>query len=355
MNLPRPLQILDEVNKNYPKLFDFCTNYLAFLKDSFAWNESCFCPLEVFRAIMEQYAKENNHILNDAGNYILYNSLFNWKRYCQIYDFDSDFVNVLIKSATDNVRIDEALACLPFPSFYVNINGENEFVIDDDFLFNSSGDFAGGYVTGFFVNRNASIHPKYDYNKSEEITTVSFDVYLSGGASFSYEICIGKGMTLKDSFEYMRSHHEVINMTEEKFSTLESAIEKIMVMLFYICAINADMTESKKQKTIRKTNINPTSKIAKEVKKIKINDVGYEVGKAIRLSTTVESDVENNTYSHVGSHSPKRPHQRRAHFHTYWVGSEKDGSRHTEIKWVNSIFVHLNSGETVTKITPVKV
>ena len=351
--IPKPLQYLENISKAYPDLWKYCNEKMSIIKDSFIWNDLCYCPTTIFENILSAYTEEKGMENYKADVSTFYCGLYNWKQYCQIYEFDPDFVNILIKSATDDVKLDDALTYLPFPAFYISINGENDFVISNDFIQKHYPDSSGGYVTGFFVHRNCSIHNRYNYNKSEEVNAVKFDIYLSGGASFSYEVMIGEGMTLRESFEFLRENHESVNMDLNSIQLVESAIEKAMVIILYLCAINIDISESKNQKKIRKSNINPNSKIAKETKKIKINEVGYTIGKAIRLSTDVEKNVETINSHTVTAHTAKRPHQRRAHFHTYWVGSEKDGSRHTELRWIHPIFVHLSNSETLTKITKV--
>ena len=351
-NLPFPITSLEQVNKKHPKLWSTCDKYLTVVKDAYTWNENCYCPVELFRLIMEYYGQENNIIIPETG-IITYCGLYNWKRYRQIYNFDADFVNVLIKSATDDIKIDEALKHLPFPSFYINIDGVNEFRVSGDFSNSNKTIDKNRYVTGFYVYRNVSIHNKNNYNKSEEINALKFDVYLSDGSSFSYELLIGKGKTVRESFDYLRENHETTNMNTSEITILEDVIEKAIVMILYLCAVNSDIKESPKQKVIRKTNINPNNKIINDVKKIKINDVGYVIGKSIRISTEIE-DNKVTTVANSSKGSTKRPHQRRAHFHSYWVGSEKDGTKHIEIKWIAPIFVHLTANEEpTTRITPV--
>ena len=74
------------------------------------------------------------------------------------------------------------------------------------------------------------------------------------------------------------------------------------------------------------------------------SEVGYRIGAAIRKSTEIREKVV-----YVGEHgkgSPKSPHIRRSHFHSYWTGS--GDSKELIVKWVNTIFVHGGDGNNST-------
>lgn len=79
----------------------------------------------------------------------------------------------------------------------------------------------------------------------------------------------------------------------------------------------------------------------KQKDRSELSEVGYKVGASIRKS--LESR-EKAVY--VGEHakgSPKSPHIRRSHFHSYWTGSGEN--KELVVKWINTIFVHGNDEE----------
>lgn len=82
-------------------------------------------------------------------------------------------------------------------------------------------------------------------------------------------------------------------------------------------------------------------------------DVGYRVGAAIRkcrdaLGTDPygdTSDADPKKSSAKGG--TKRPHTRRGHYHHYWVGSEKAGTRRLVLKWIAPAFIGGSAGDIV--------
>lgn len=54
-----------------------------------------------------------------------------------------------------------------------------------------------------------------------------------------------------------------------------------------------------------------------------------------------------------GSHAPKAPHVRRAHWHHYWTGARESAERCLVLKWIPPVFVGGASADIVT-IHPVK-
>lgn len=63
--------------------------------------------------------------------------------------------------------------------------------------------------------------------------------------------------------------------------------------------------------------------------------------------------AEKNRTEKTGSHAPKAPHVRRAHWHHYWTGARESAERCLVLKWIPPVFVGGASADIVT-IHPVK-
>ena len=63
--------------------------------------------------------------------------------------------------------------------------------------------------------------------------------------------------------------------------------------------------------------------------------------------------AEKNRAETAGSHAPKAPHVRRAHWHHYWTGARVSAERCLVLKWMPPVFVGGASADIVT-IHPVK-
>ena len=63
--------------------------------------------------------------------------------------------------------------------------------------------------------------------------------------------------------------------------------------------------------------------------------------------------AEKNRAETAGSHAPKAPHVRHAHWHHYWTGARESAERCLVLKWIPPVFVGGASADIVT-IHPVK-
>jgi hypothetical protein len=74
-------------------------------------------------------------------------------------------------------------------------------------------------------------------------------------------------------------------------------------------------------------------------------DVGFRIGSALRKARA-EYRESNDSYEDKEYSSP-RPHIRRAHWHHYWVGSERTADRRLVLKWLPPIPVGTFDGADI--------
>ena len=112
--------------------------------------------------------------------------------------------------------------------------------------------------------------------------------------------------------------------------------------LLYICAVNAEIEEDPIQKKRYRA---PSSEefIKDKVREVKKWNCGKRESKIIysdfglypRVVSTMKEDHIRNVKS-----SPKRCHVRRSHWHHYWTGSSKNGTRKMELRWISAMTIH---------------
>jgi hypothetical protein len=126
---------------------------------------------------------------------------------------------------------------------------------------------------------------------------------------------------------------------------LRPAIEPLISLLLYLCAANSEIGDGSKspekpqpKRTKRGWRLFPADKPATW-------DVGARIGAALRkASTTSEPDG--------GTHAGPRPHIRRAHWHTFLVGADRQTRR---LRWLPPIPVNLDAIEDLpATIKPVR-
>lgn len=108
-----------------------------------------------------------------------------------------------------------------------------------------------------------------------------------------------------------------------------------MQFIVYLSAINAEIEPVTKGSIVTRQ---AGQKVVTKHDKTEISNVGYRSGEALRTNKKEKVNVK-----YIGEHeqgSPKSPHIRRSHFHSYWTGSR--GNKELIVKWINTIFVHGN-------------
>ena len=164
---------------------------------------------------------------------------------------------------------------------------------------------------------------------------------------------------MRDAYPHMalseiRSH--VIESYQNEYPRRKKSLEVCISLLLYLCSQNAEITNKDgedvpKPEPEGAENTEQPQKKPKKPKKVQALRVGYRIGKAIRYHKQQEQDAaESKTIAPVvatGSHTKKAAHVRRGHYHHYWTGSKKDGTRKLILKWTAPAFVN-TSGKDLT-------
>ena len=238
----------------------------------------------------------------------------------QIYRFDNTLAETL-SSQTKDLPIDTiVLEQLPCNDFFImrNYNGNQ----------------------GFFISVDIS-----DNNY-----TIIYTELCGNGKIDSCVVPIEKNVTLSRaltnflkkeiSAKRLKDNEEIINQISLSFA------EKFQYLL-YLSAINAEITPVTRDAIVKKAERKSQSEAPKRKSKSEIANVGYRIGFAIRFAKEEKERVvythDDNTTQKQGT--PKSPHVRRSHFHSYWVGNGEN--KQLIVKWVNTIFVKGDSkGQT---------
>jgi len=109
-----------------------------------------------------------------------------------------------------------------------------------------------------------------------------------------------------------------------------------------MCSVNADMPQ--------KPPNNPQPKKTKKgerwfpPKKERLWKIGERTGASLRSAyQTQENDSDNQIQG-----SGKRPHARKAHWHTYWTG---EGRTIPILKWVSTALINIDAPQVLPQVT----
>lgn len=322
-SIPKPLEAIEGITYNYPDIWE---NVKA---DDFT-SVKKYC---------------NDHDISNSLCLVL--GLLKWKQSKQIFEINEELCEILMQTDKLDEEIPiEVIENLMFDCFYVKlpdkyINITN--LVNDD---GSQGNFS---IDGFFYF--------VDSDLSANIKSVIIVFMFSSGHSQSIGFDVKNGLSLRECIDcHMKASPDVYTI-----------INFFMQIVLYMSACNADIEQDREQEEIReraekkalekgKTEQGSTEQSKRQ--EIKYSDlqkwnVGYRYGAAVKKARQAERKEQNNkrsdTAEHIrqGSHSRKRTHARRGHFHHFWTGS-RTGERQLIVKWVSPIIVNAEYENIVT-------
>ncbi len=331
IEVPVPMKMVQDYKKKYPDVWETCDVAIQVTKESpdmvdFKWDESRVILPSVFGVAITQLLHKKSNQKYDPTDVAHIVSLYSWRKYKEIYSFDSDFAELLMESADSNLTIPVmTLLRTPYPSFYVQIEGGSSL----------------GFK-GFFCN--------FDYMRTSDGAGANLAInFLAIAEKYTLAIplYIKENFTIEDSVNELRTILSDAELTNDKNSEYETSlsvgadfISKAIQLVLYICVANAEIRENPKQKAITRKSMD-NSQPKDTLREVRKWDVGYRIGKAIRATELDGAKIIEHSTTKTHKSSPKRPHMCRGHFHRYWIGSESDGSKALILKWVAPMFINL--------------
>lgn len=205
----------------------------------------------------------------------------------------------------------------------------------------------------FFIMRNYNGNQGFfiSVDISDNNYTIIYTELCGNGKIDSCVVPIEKNVTLSRaltnflkkeiSAKRLKDNEEIINQISLSFA------EKFQYLL-YLSAINAEITPVTRDAIVKKAERKSQSEAPKRKSKSEVANVGYRIGSAMRSTKEEKERVvyiyDDNTTQKQGT--PKSPHVRRSHFHSYWVGNGEN--KQLIVKWVNTIFVKGDSKDQTT-------
>lgn len=358
-DLPKPFEVLKEFTKKYPNVWNLCDE---FHDDNGKnglpeWNPVCDLPIAAGIAIMTDYHKKGFEV-NHAEFPELCSCLYSWRKYKEIYSFDNDLAELLMNQADESeedmlLPIDTLLS-LPYPCIYITFSDVSNL------------DLYGFWVWfEYDVNVNELEFRFLLHKKNNTFENLMF--HIQEGFTFkdavdrTIEIIlenIGNNQQLKGQYaEYGISVDKFNDVTaDEVIEFKEIFIGKILSLLQLVLYICADNKEYEPNPTItRRKDIDLKNNKPKDVfREIQKWDVGYRYGNTIRRYKNKIETANGIESQSVGNGSKKRPHSRRGHWHNYWIGSDKQGTRKLILKWIAPMFINGDFDDDVPTIHKVK-
>ena len=164
-------------------------------------------------------------------------------------------------------------------------------------------------------------------------------------------IHLGKGGVSEGVQAMMKeaaSHFPVVMQSPEgEVERLVGDVSPLVSLVLYLCSQAAEIREAGAGKRV------PTHPKPQKTKKgVRIFapdhpsrwEVGYRLGAALRQALSAHEPAES-----TGTHASPRPHIRRAHWHSFWVGKrDQPDARKATLKWLPPIPVNVQGVEDLT-------
>jgi hypothetical protein len=337
-----PLEMVEKYNKRYPKAWQYLTicHGLCGTSEETKWDPICYVPISAaidaasdFRDFTKLSYTEQINIMPNA---VTLSALASWRIHKQIFEFDEDMEEILYEQADDIVIPVDVLRSLPYPCIYIKTKKMN---YDGFFAFFES-DLRTGQLELRFL-------PFFDNGVTVDLLPiyVTEGLTVKEGLQNAFDTALAQPKTMKRIQEDSSLKDEL----EKQFEKTLRISKKLMQLVLYICAQNAEIAENPDQKKIYRKPKSEDS-IKDRYREVQKWDVGKQTGENIRKyhkNNSVQYASESNG-TRTGISTPKKPHIRSGHWHHYWIGPH-EGERKLVLRWLAPTFIH--DGQNVEPTT----
>ncbi len=247
-----------------------------------------------------------------------------WDKYRQVYRFDEELA-AMLGDGVGKVPA-EALDHLPADSLYITFCKDQGAVVSR-------------CSHGLLITHMMSVDPKdsqLSKNTARAIHAIR-DLSVASPATYT----LPWGGTIDYAYKSQVSTRVLDRWMSQKLaqdveSQVSALLGRYLGCALYLASQNAEISEVKEPRT---AHTKRNRKRFPGRRPCIVHDAGYRVLKVIRQDRTQASDPLN-----PGTGSPKAPHIRRAHWHTYHHGP-KGSPTDTYVRWIPPIAVNSDIGD----------
>jgi hypothetical protein len=325
----RPRVILDGFSRLYPDAWIKVDDVRDMRRQLGDWPDWCFLPLKGAYAVIsdETVIKRPDQLKQVA----LLAALAAWRATQGIYRFDQSTLDALWKTPVTGVIPTEVLYHLPEWCVYIPTPGQT---------------WRGEPLYGCFAH--------LEHDRKLQLTELRFvlDISASPGEQLILmPIRLGVGgvaaaveTVLKETVRHVPV---TMDTTGCELDTLMGDVPPLVSLVLYLCSQSAEITD---QHGPNRLPARPQPVRTKRGLRFFPPDrptqwqVGYRLGAALRRVESERAETDSN-----GTHARPRPHIRRAHWHSFWVGTwDEPEAREVVLKWLPPIPVNVQSVEELT-------
>ncbi len=325
----RPGTILGTYSRLYPDAWKQVDSFRARRKELGDWADWCFLPLAGAYAIVSRgKTLQSAHQAHHIG---ILGALAAWRVTQGICRFDPTTFDALWKTPVTGDIPTEVLFHLPEWCVYIPTPEQT---------------WLGDQLHGFFA------HLEHDVNDRRTELRLVLDVSGAAGDQLVVmPIHLGRGgvaagveAMLKEA---ARQFPVTVQTPDGVIERLSSDISPLVSLVLYLCSQAAEIQEAGGG---RRVPARPEPQKTKKGMRFFAPEhpsrweVGYRLGAALRHALWEHEPAEA-----TGSHASPRPHIRRAHWHSFWVGKrDQPDARSVTLRWLPPIPVNVQGVEDLT-------
>lgn len=304
---------------------------LADSKAKGAWPSWCFLPVRFAGEIIGgPYERLDS---DEQGRSTFLAAMAAWRQTQAAYTYDPTVFDALWKTPVTGEIPVQIFYHLPDWCVYILTPGKT---------------WMGKSLNGFFA------HADFDPPTKRTFLRLLLDVSVPGHDRNEVDavpIDLG-GRTIHESLERMlisRSASDWFKVySDEELATIRLIVPSLVSLVLYLCSENAEMfsvaggkhplQRPKPKKTKWGLRLYPPDHPTQW-------NVAYRLGAALRREWAVQETGDSSD----GTHAKPRPHIRRAHWHSYWVGKlHQPETRRVIVKWLPPIAVNVQDVDELT-------
>lgn len=341
-------QILVNVSKGFPGAWKAVTDVRS--ATVLPWPDWCFMPLDYWKDIAVVAGEIGSKSHREKLKAFLISlpalaAVGTWRYSKGVYRYDRDLYEAIIATPLNGDLPAELFYRLPEFCVYIETPGMT---------------FSNGVsaIRGMFVH--------LDHSATDGVVDLRFllDAEASEGEEqLPVPMAIQLGpWTIEEGLSRMLIdadntgvRYEVRGQNGEPLSSA-NAVEKqalvrhiatfmrpLLSLVLYLCAEERDVTSGGAEEAPLRPTLTRTSKGAKlfPVDKVKTWDVGYRIGPRLRAAREKSEESGGVREAHT-----KRPHIRKAHWHTFWRGPRSE-QRIPFVKWLPPIPINVDDVDSL--------
>ncbi|MDD9940780.1 MAG: hypothetical protein OXU20_06940 [Myxococcales bacterium] len=310
---PRPVEHLHQVGRDYPRIWELYRAFVAGRDELGDWPPWCYCPLAAAYVVVSGGGIASPQQAADVARV---GALAAWRATQGVYRFDPALSEALWETPVDGDLPTEHLERLPEWCVYVEVEREH----------------CGGRLLGYFA------HLEHDSNNHRKELRLLLD-YEDHFVPAIIHLGAGLGEGVRKAIVEARIQALRAGATESAppidLAPTGTAIAAPLVsLLLYLCAETPELKDQAgrvdrpNKPTLRVGRTGPHYPLPKRPIEWR---VGAELGQAL-----------NRVRREGGGGPSPSGHIRRAHWHTYWIGSRSEpDARKRELRWIPPVGVNL--------------